>query len=96
MSNSAFTGNISKVVTFQAPGISQEQVRQFNNNVNDMEEDERPEVVHHLATGDIVDLAGGKHIGGSGLYTGKGNAEFFLHNLESSGPNNHTKFLLQD
>ena len=93
---SAFTGNISKVVTFQAPGISQEQVRQFNNNVNDMEEDERPEVVHHLATGDIVDLAGGKHIGGSGLYTGKGNAEFFLHNLESGGPNNHTKFLLQD
>ncbi|BBC22649.1 lipase family [Pseudanabaena sp. ABRG5-3] len=93
---SAFTGNISKVVTFQAPGISQEQVRQFNNNVNDMEEDERPEVVHHLATGDIVDLAGGKHIGGSGLYAGKGNAEFFLHNLESSGPNNHTKFLLQD
>lgn len=93
---SAFTGSISKVVTFQAPGISQEQVRQFNNNVNDMEEDERPEVVHHLATGDIVDLAGGKHIGGSGLYTGKGNAEFFLHNLESGGPNNHTKFLLQD
>jgi hypothetical protein len=93
---SAFTGSISKVVTFQAPGISQEQVRQFNNNVKDMKKDERPEVVHHLATGDIVDLAGGKHIGGSGLYTGKGNAQFYLHHLKSGGPMNHTKFLLQD
>ncbi|MBD2136481.1 DUF2974 domain-containing protein [Anabaena sp. FACHB-1237] len=93
---SAFTGSVSKVVTFQAPGITQEQVRQFNNNVNDMQGNQRPEVVHHLATGDIVDLAGGKHLGGSGLYTGKGNAKFYLHHLESGGPMNHTKFLLQD
>ncbi|HCA97503.1 MAG TPA: hypothetical protein DEP38_23700 [Cyanobacteria bacterium UBA9226] len=89
---SAFPGSIQKAVTFQAPGISQEQVRQFNN----IPEEERPEMVHHIATGDIVDLAGGKHLGGSGLYTGEGKAQFYLHNLESSGPGNHTKFLLQD
>jgi hypothetical protein len=91
---SAFTGSISKVITFQAPGISQEQVRQFNNNVNQMEEDERPEVAHHIATHDVVDLAGGKHLGGSGFYTGKGNAQFYLHDVK--GLFNHTKFLLQD
>lgn len=89
---SAFPSKIRRVVTFQAPGISQEQVRQFNN----LADNERPEVAHHIATGDIVDLAGGKHIGGSGAYTGKGNAQFYLHHLASLGPNNHTKFLLQD
>jgi hypothetical protein len=93
---SAFTSNVSKVVTFQAPGISQEQTRQFNQNVGALDEEDRPEVVHHLATGDIVDLAGGKHLGGSGLYTGKGQAQFFLHHLASAGPKNHSKFLLQD
>ncbi|UII30630.1 hypothetical protein LVD17_20260 [Fulvivirga ulvae] len=49
-----FSGHVGNVATFQSPGIDQESVDRFNN----LPENERPEVVHHIVTGDIVDKAG--------------------------------------
>ncbi|MFN6945844.1 MAG: DUF4157 domain-containing protein [Cytophagaceae bacterium] len=49
-----FPGQVKNVSTFQAPGIDQASVNRFNQ----IPEDQRPEVVHHIVTGDIVDKAG--------------------------------------
>ncbi len=89
----AFSSSISKVVTFQAPGIDVSSVRAFNK----LEEEEQPEVVHHLAEGDIVGMAGNQHLGGSGLLSGDGNGQFFEHTLSDRNvAAKHTSYLLQD
>jgi hypothetical protein len=49
---------INQVVTFQAPGVTADQAKQFANTKN------RPSVRHHIAEGDLVDLAGEAHLAG--------------------------------
>ncbi|NER38957.1 MAG: DUF2974 domain-containing protein [Oscillatoria sp. SIO1A7] len=86
----AFPSKIRRLVTFQAPGITQKQARGYNKG-----EDKIEEIVHHIAKGDIVDLAGGKHLGGK--IAGKGNAKFYVHDIGQKWPHkSHTMFLLQD
>ncbi|HLO86235.1 MAG TPA: hypothetical protein VK203_14675 [Nostocaceae cyanobacterium] len=71
-----FTGShpslVKRLVTFQsaAPNASQ-----YQKNMAALDPKERPEVVHHIAKGDIVDLAGGDHLEGT----------FFEHDLEATG-----------
>ncbi|AFY80786.1 alpha/beta fold hydrolase [Oscillatoria acuminata] len=77
---SAFPNKVRRVVTFQAPAINRIQSYMFGK----LDASERPEEVrHHIATGDIVDVAGGKHLAGDVL----------LHQVGSS-PTSHTKYLL--
>lgn len=78
---STFPSLIRRVVTFQAPGLSRMQASLLDKQA------ERPEATHHIATGDIVDLAGGRHMTG----------DFFLHQVAGSlggGPGTHTQYLL--
>lgn len=49
-----FSGQVANVATFQSPGIDQASVDRFNR----LPENERPEVTHHIVTGDLVDKAG--------------------------------------
>ncbi|MBL6448802.1 hypothetical protein JMN32_20995 [Fulvivirga sp. 29W222] len=49
-----YSGQVGNVATFQSPGIDQASVDRFNR----LSEDERPHVVHHIVTGDLVDKAG--------------------------------------
>jgi hypothetical protein len=72
---SAFPESVERLVTFQAPAISMAQALAFKLNKD------KPSVTHHFAEGDVVDLAGGKHLDG----------EFFRHD---PGFFSHTKFLL--
>ncbi|MEB3828432.1 hypothetical protein [Phormidium sp. CCY1219] len=76
---SAFPPQVRRVVTFQAPAINRIQSYMFGR----LDETQRPEVRHHIATGDIVDLAGGKHLAG----------EVLLHHVGGS-PLSHIKYLL--
>lgn len=55
-----FSSMVSNVVTFQSPGIDQESVDRFNN----LPEELRPVVTHHIVTGDVVDKAGEANLGG--------------------------------
>ena len=64
-----FPGKINSVVTFQSPGINIAKAIQFNNYAVD----QRPEVTHHIANNDVVDLAGDMHIEG----------DFYLHQLKN-------------
>lgn len=73
----AFTGSVRRVVTFQSPGIAAGQAQAFSG------KQERPEVTHHIAGGDVVDTAGDAHLEG----------EVFRH-TPGGGPTSHTKFLL--
>lgn len=50
---------IRRVVGFQAPGISQENVERF------LTSEQRPEVTYHLAKNDLVDLGGEAHLPGT-------------------------------
>ncbi|WP_413201169.1 hypothetical protein [Nostoc piscinale] len=63
---------VRRLVTFQSAAPN---AKQYHNNIESLPEEERPEVVHHIAKGDIVDLAGGEHLKGT----------FFEHDLETSG-----------
>ncbi|BAY19478.1 hypothetical protein NIES21_53410 [Anabaenopsis circularis NIES-21] len=63
---------VRRLVTFQSAAPN---AKQYHNNIDSLSEEERPEVVHHIAKGDIVDLAGGEHLKGT----------FFEHDLETSG-----------
>ncbi len=77
---SAFPNKVRRVVTFQAPAINRIQSYMFGK----LDASERPEEVrHHIATGDIVDVAGGKHLAG----------EVLLHQVGSS-PTSHIQYLL--
>lgn len=53
-----FPSDINRVMTFQSPGISQNQADKFKTSKK------RPSVTHHIAKGDIVDLAGEAHLDG--------------------------------
>jgi hypothetical protein len=73
---SAFPGQVKRVVTFQAPGISTIQANMFKGT---------QDVSHHVAAGDIVDLAGGKHLPGN----------TFFHDVDYKYPvETHTQYLL--
>jgi pimeloyl-ACP methyl ester carboxylesterase len=73
---SAFPGQVKRVVTFQAPGISTVQANLFKGT---------QDVSHHVAAGDIVDLAGGKHLPGN----------TFFHDVSYKYPvETHTQYLL--
>ncbi len=62
-------GIVRRLVTFQSAAPNG---AQYKDNMEGLEEEERPEVVHHIAKGDIVDLAGGEHLEGT----------FYEHDLE--------------
>jgi pimeloyl-ACP methyl ester carboxylesterase len=49
-----FPSMVANVVTFQSPGIDQQSVDRFNS----LPEDVRPNITHHIVTGDMVDKAG--------------------------------------
>lgn len=53
-----FPSEINRVVTFQAPGVTVAQAAQF------AKLKKRPSVTHHIAKGDMVDLAGVGHLSG--------------------------------
>lgn len=73
---SAFPGQVKRVVTFQAPGITTIQSSMFKGT---------QDVTHHIAAGDIVDLAGGKHLPGN----------TFFHDVNYKYPvETHTQYLL--
>jgi pimeloyl-ACP methyl ester carboxylesterase len=73
---SAFPSQVKRVVTFQAPGISTIQANMFQGT---------QDVSHHVAAGDVVDLAGGKHLPGN----------TFFHDVDYKYPvETHTKYLL--
>lgn len=55
----AFPAMIKQVVTFQSPGVTAEQAKRFAN------EPKRPSVRHHIAKGDIADMAGEANLAGS-------------------------------
>jgi pimeloyl-ACP methyl ester carboxylesterase len=81
---SAFPGNVRRVVTFQAPGITLIQAKLFENLG-----DAKPEVTHHVAMGDVVDMAGGAgHLSGTS----------FVHGTRAKGlggiGKGHTGYLL--
>lgn len=73
----AFPGSIGRVVTFQSPAVTNDQAEEF------AALEDKPEVVHHIAGGDLVDTAGGTHLEGT----------FFRH-TPGGGPLSHMKFLL--
>lgn len=53
-----FPSEINRVVTFQAPGVTAAQAAKF------AKLKRRPSVTHHIAKGDMVDLAGVGHLSG--------------------------------
>ncbi|MEO1589685.1 MAG: hypothetical protein AAFU71_00185 [Cyanobacteria bacterium J06632_22] len=67
-----FPGIVRRLVTFQSAAPNG---AQYRDNMESLDEEEMPEIVHHIAKGDVVDLAGGEHLEGS----------FFEHNLEEEG-----------
>ncbi|MCF4967601.1 hypothetical protein CV014_10990 [Nostoc sp. CMAA1605] len=67
-----FPDLVRRLVTFQSAAPN---AKQYHKNIEALPEDARPEVVHHIAKGDVVDLAGGEHLKGT----------FFEHDLETSG-----------
>jgi hypothetical protein len=71
-----FTGThpdlVKRLVTFQSAAPNG---GQYKKNIAALDKKDRPEVVHHIAKGDIVDLIGGEHLEG----------KFFEHDLEASG-----------
>lgn len=54
-----YADRFGRVVTFQAPGISQAMVNQFN------QREQRPRATHHIAAVDAVDRAGQEHLPGA-------------------------------
>jgi pimeloyl-ACP methyl ester carboxylesterase len=54
-----YADRFGRVVTFQAPGISQAMVDSFN------QREQRPRVTHHIAAVDAVDRAGQEHLPGA-------------------------------
>ncbi|MGD1873306.1 MAG: alpha/beta fold hydrolase [Mastigocoleus sp.] len=80
-----YTGNnpekVRRLVTFQSAAPN---AKQYNKNINNTDENDLPEVIHHIAKGDLVDLAGGEHLEG----------KFFLHNVKGRNPLSHTSMLL--
>lgn len=62
-----FPGQIANVSTFQSPGIDNASVETFN----EIPQEERPEVVHHIISGDLIDKAGESSLPG----------EVFEHNF---------------
>lgn len=65
-------GIVRRLVTFQSAGPNG---AQYKDNIAQLEEEDRPEVVHHVSKGDIVDIIGGDHLEGM----------FFEHNIQTSG-----------
>ncbi len=63
---------VKRLVTFQSAAPN---AKQYQGNINKLKKEDRPEVVHHIAKGDVVDLAGGQHLDGT----------FFEHDLEATG-----------
>ena len=88
------SGSIAEVVTFQAPGLSEEDAAMF-----DQRQQERADagldamaVRHHASTEDLVDKAGERHIG-----DGTGGRFFTHHRMDAVGPHGvmqHTAFLV--
>lgn len=78
---SAFSDKIRRIVTFQSPGISSVQAAAFKGKKGVFEG-----ASHHIAEGDLVDLAGGKHLAG----------DVFYHDLAKGQghPGSHIKYLL--
>jgi hypothetical protein len=74
---SAFAGNIRRLVTFQAPGITDTQAFLARRRKKKID------TTHHIATGDVVDIAGAKHLPG----------KFLVHSV-GRNPKSHTQFLL--
>ncbi len=63
-----FTANnaskVANLVTFNAPAIDSAEVDKFNAATAGMSDENRPQVTHHIAQGDIVSAAGEANIGG--------------------------------
>ncbi len=56
---SYYTSQIGNVYTFQAPGIDDKMIARFN------QSEEKPNVHHHIAIGDMVDKAGEQNLPGN-------------------------------
>ena len=54
-----FPDKINKVITFQSPGVSTQMVEKFR------QQKRRPQITHHIASGDIVDFGEDQHLPGS-------------------------------
>jgi hypothetical protein len=65
-------GLVKRLVTFQSAAPNG---KQYQQNMAALDKKDRPEVVHHIAKGDIVDLVGGEHLEGT----------FFEHDLAATG-----------
>lgn len=72
-----FAGKFERVITFQSPGINRERVKEYNA----WDKDKKPSVViHHVATGDIVPLAGEENIPGTYYkHTTQSHSTLFSH-----------------
>lgn len=64
-----FANAIKETITFQSPAVDPLTALRFKT----VDENIRPEVTHHLANNDVVDLSGVQHLDGS----------FFIHHLEN-------------
>jgi hypothetical protein len=71
-----FTGSVRQVFTYQAPAIQASAARDF------AQQEQRPEVRHHIAAGDVVDNAGDAHLDG----------DFFRHDV-GGGPAAHVRYV---
>jgi len=78
-----FPGNVRRLVTFQSAAPNAAQYQQAVDSVGQ----NGPEIVHHVAKGDVVDLAGGSHLRGT----------FYEHSMKgflNYTPAAHTAMLL--
>jgi len=66
---------IERTITFQSAGLSESMVEEGNKNLENLPEDDRPEIVHHRGKGDVVP-APGEHLDG----------DFYVHDVEGSNP----------
>lgn len=59
------TDRIGRITTFQSPGVNDDTVRLYNNNLQGIPENERPEVNHHIVKRDLVSRAGDANLSGN-------------------------------
>ncbi|MDA9774601.1 hypothetical protein N9B82_06550, partial [Saprospiraceae bacterium] len=78
------TSSVGRVTTFQSPGISSETASLYKENASKLDEENQPEVAHHIVENDLVSKAGEENLPGT----------FYEHDLGNIDPvTAHTSFV---
>lgn len=60
-----YTSKVGRCTTFQSPGINKEAADAFRQNLENIDEADRPAVAHHIVKNDLVSKAGQENIDGA-------------------------------